>query len=199
MLEIKINEKDKANIQRMLREIPQKVPLVISRSINKTLTGVKTDAAKEIAQVLNVKQATIKETMTIQKATPKILSAWFRSTGKLIPLAKFSGVRQTKMGVSVKVRKDKPRTILRHTFIAKKGEHTGVFWRKWQGARQPVKKIAYAKLPRFMRFPVEELYGPRIPDYLSEKGPIMDRVLQSADARLHKNINHELDYELSKL
>jgi hypothetical protein len=50
-----------------------------------------------------------------------------------------------------------------------------------------------------MRLPVKELFGPRIPDYLGDKGPIMQRVLVKADERLHKNIEHELNYEMSKL
>jgi hypothetical protein len=185
----------------MLHDIPEKVPLVISRSVNKTLTGIKTDAAKEITQIMNVTQAIVKDTMKINKATPTNLSAWFRSTGKPTPLTKFIGTAQTATGVSVKVRKDEPRTVIQRTFVAKmKSGHTGVFWRDWHGTRQPVnKKIRYSALPKFMRLPIEQKYGPRIPDYLGDKGPIMQRVLVKAGERMHKNIEHELDYELSKL
>jgi hypothetical protein len=99
-----------------------------------------------------------------------------------------------------------------------KSGHTGVFLREWHGESGKLSKIDTAinrsgyvfnsktgrffpvwALPKMYRFPIKQKYGPRIPDYLGDKGPIMDRVLAKADERMHKNINHELDYELSKL
>jgi hypothetical protein len=50
------------------------------------------------------------------------------------------------------------------------------------------------------RLPIEQRFGPRIPDYLGDKGgSAMANVLAKADDRMHKNLDKELNYELSKL
>jgi len=201
---IQINQEDMKAVRGMLDGIEKSISLVTMRSINKTLTGVKTDASSAIREKLNVKKSAVDETFKITKATTLNLAAKFQSTGKPLSLTDFIGTRQVKKGVSVQVRKDKSRTILQRGFIATmKSGHEGVFWRDWQWHNKPSAKlnrfIPYARLPKIYRLPIQEGYAPRVPDYLGDKGPIMKTVLTKANERLHNNLEHELDFELSKL
>jgi hypothetical protein len=200
---IKANETDMANIRAMLADIKTIPEKVISRGLNKTLTGVKTDASTEVRKVLNVKKAAVDETFKITKASVTSLSCAIKSTGKPLALIDFTGTRQTKVGVSVLVKKEKGRKVMPGAFIAQmKSGHKGVYWRDWHGDTAPAKgkkrTIPYAKLPAMYRLPIRELFGPRAPDIL-ENDPVMGAVLKKADERLHKNLQHELEYELSKL
>ena len=201
---IQINQEDMKAVRGMLDGIEKSISLVTMRSINKTLTGVKTDASSAIREKLNVKKSAVDETFKITKATTLNLAAKFQSTGKPLSLTDFIGTRQVQNGVSVQVRKDKSRTILQRGFIATmKSGHEGVFWRDWQWHNKPSAKlnrfIPYARLPKIYRLPIQEGYAPRVPDYLGDKGPIMKTVLTKANERLHNNLEHELDFELSKL
>ena len=200
MIVIKMNPDDMAKVQSMLAEIKNAGSKVISRAINKTLTGVKTDASTEIRSVITAKKSAVDGTFQITKATVTDLRGVFASSGRPLPLMDYSA-RQTKKGVSVQVKKTGTRTVIAGTFISTmKSGHKGVFWRQWHGGkRSPKKKIAYARLPKMYRMPIEERFGPRIPDYLGDKGPVMGRLLAKTDERLHKNMASELNFELSKL
>jgi glycosyltransferase involved in cell wall biosynthesis len=48
------------------------------------------------------------------------------------------------------------------------------------------------------RLPIKQLFGSRIPDILGDD-PVMAAVLSKADDRIHKAVEKELNYELSKL
>lgn len=197
---IKINAEDRRKVEQMVGNIGGLAPKIISRAINDTLAGVKTDASAEIRSIITLKKATVDSTFKITKSNPATLSGRFESKGSPVPLIEY-GARQTKPGVSVQVKRGNPRSVVAGTFIATmKSGHKGVFWRVWhEGAKKPVnKRIAYGKLPKQYRLPIEQRFGPRVPDILSNE-PVMNAVLNMADDRMHKNIDRELDFELSKL
>lgn len=179
-------EIDQAQLSRatlLLSSIGRGAATVLARAINRTLDGVKTDASTMIRAVITAKKKDVDATFDISKASAARPVGSFRSTGRPLPLISFSA-RQTKKGVSIQVRKDRPRQVWPHTFIAvMKTGHKGVFWRKAVGGI------------RVRRLPIEEKYGPRIPDIFSNE-EVMDKVLASAKERIDKNMAHEIDYEL---
>ena len=195
---LKLNDTDVAHVKTMLRGIEDVVPKVLSRAINDTLAGVKTDASAEIRTIITAKKSAVDATFKTLKATVTFLSGMVQNSGAPLPLIDFSA-NQTKAGVSVQVKKKNPRAVLKGAFIqTMKSGHKGVFWREYRGAKGPVKKIAYGKLPKKYRLPMKQLFGPRIPDILGDD-PVMNVVLAKADDRMHKYMEKELNYELSKL
>jgi len=211
---IKLNEADVANVKTMLRNIPEIATKVISRAINETLGNVKTKVSSEIRAVITAKKNDVDATFKITKATVTNLSANFQCTGKPLPLIAYS-VNPTKTGVSVRLRKSQSRKVIPETFIATVrtkqqlaggyAGHTGVFWRAKSSYKMPLKTplVKHPRNPRgkirVQRLQILQLFGPRIPDYLGDKGPIMANVLKTADDFMHKNINDQLNYELGKL
>jgi hypothetical protein len=214
---IKAYEDDLASVRKMLSDLKGSGSRVIMRATNKTLTGVKTDASAAIRQTVTAKKAAVDDTFKISKATIDKPSASIASTGRPVGLINFSS-NQTKKGVSVQVRKDRPRKIVPGAFIATmKSGHKGVFWRKYHQTGGKLKKndtlinqsgfiystklkrfISAAWLPKEYRLPIRELFGPRIPDIM-ENVPVMNDILSKAGDRLHKNLMHETEYELSKI
>lgn len=194
-LSVKINPADIRNVKSMLDGVKNGAPKVLSRSINKTLTGVKTDAAKELYKTMNMNQAKIKKGFKIENSTFSKLTGKFESRGKRISLMDFSGTRQTKKGISVKVRRDGSRKVVRYGFFS-----NGSAWRrKYKGAKKPVNQnIAYGALPKKYRLPIERLTAPGVEDYLKDDRT-MKPVLEKAGERLSKNLTHETEFELSKL
>lgn len=201
----------------MLSDIKGAAPRVAMRAINKTMTGTKTDASSAIRAIITAKKSAVDETIKITKATENNPTAYIASTGRPLALMNYSS-RQTKKGVSVQVRKDRPRKVVAGAFMATmKSGHKGVYWRKWHGrvitqlSRADIaiersgfiwsaklkRYISIAWLPKEYRLPLEELYGPRVPDIMSND-PVMNVILSKADTRLHTNLLHETDYELSK-
>ncbi|SEM79033.1 Prophage minor tail protein Z (GPZ) [Syntrophus gentianae] len=200
MIRISIDPIDQARVRKLLSGMKNIGERVLSRSLNKTITGVKTDASTEIRQELNAKKAAVDETFTLNKATIKKLSASIVSTGKPLALIDFVGTRQTNKGVSVLVKKTGARKIITGAFITTLKEgHKGVFWRNWHGVKRTKStKIKYGALPKTYRLPMSERFGPRVPDILGNDS-VMGTVLKKASDRLHTNIESELNYELGKL
>lgn len=196
---IKFNEADVANVKTMLKEAPKIAPKVLSRAINDTLAGVKTDASTEVRAVITASKKAVDATFKTTKATVMQLSGKVSSTGAPLPLIGFSA-RQVKAGVSVQVKKARQRSVIKGAFIqTMKSGHKGVFWRQYHGAaKQPLKKISYGRLPKMYRLPMAQLFGPRIPDILGDD-PVINAVLAKSDDRMHKALDKELNYELSKL
>ncbi len=215
---IKMLDEDKYKVLWTLAQIKGVTPLVLMRSMNNTMQGVRTDVSSEIRAIITTGKSDVDKSIGITKANKETLSGAVVISGRLLPLLDF-GARQTQKGVSVQIRKDHKRAVLSGAFIATmKSGHKGVFWREYhkKGQRlgkteQRISRSGYIfntktgryfparALPREYRLPIHELFGPRVPDYLGDEGPVMDTVLAKAEDRLDKNIEHELNYELSKL
>lgn len=178
---------------------------VVSRAINKSLVSVRAAATDEIAKDLNLTKTKIRESFTLKNATQADASGFVTSRSKPIPLIEFSGTRAlARGGVSVQVKKTGTREKLLHAFIATmRSGHRGVFERRetiYQGKpwRKNVNYAALAKMGVIESLPIDQLYGPRITDEYA-KGPVLAVVQAKADEVYTKNLEHELDYELSRV
>jgi hypothetical protein len=202
-MELTMNETDRLQVVAMLAGVRNGAPKVLSRAVNKTLDGVKTDADKEIRSIITMKKTDVMKTFTTRKATVSNLSARVICSDKPESLIKFSNT-QRKKGISVKVLKSSSRTVLKHAFyvttLDKEGnENKWIAERKNKDKGQSARKnVVYSALPKRYRLPIEKLTGPRVADIMG-KPAVMKKIQNQADERLHKNINQQLNYELSKL
>lgn len=192
-----------AEVHAALLGIKNAYPVVVSRSINKTETGVRTDAVAEIYKELNLTKTRIRKDFSMQKATIRALRGSVIAEGKPVNLGSFSGTRQTKKGITVKVWRSGTRQLYKHGFLgkmrSKTGTYTAAFWRTYSGART---KRAPGYIPggggRDYRNPIESLEGPRVED-VYERPAVMGAVLRAMDVRMEKNLDHELTYFMSRL
>jgi len=199
--DLKINQAQLADVNRMLSGMQSVAGKVIQQAVNRTLTGVRTDATNEVANVITPTKTAIRKTMTVKNMTQSDGTAYVRCTGAPLNLINFKA-RPTNKGVTVQILKSSPRTLLKHGFIAtmKSGKEL-VIWRKYSGPRQPWKKQhkkMYAKLPKAYRLPVKGLTSMAIPDVMGHE-PTMNKIMELGGTRLHKNLEDRLNYELGKL
>lgn len=217
IMTLKLNQIDVDAVKAMLGECKTVPEKVISRALNKTLTGIKTDASTEIRAILNAKKSDVDDTFKVTNSSVADMSCKFVSTGKPLPLMTF-GARQTTKGVSVQVKKTVARSVVAGSFLATmKSGHQGVFWRKWHekgvsksGFESQANRVGYfwsvkaqrfvpmALLPQSFRLPIKELFSSRVPDVLSDP-PVLDVVIAKANERLVTNLDREVNYELSRM
>jgi len=223
-LNVEFDQAQIANINLMMGEIKNGVPKVMVRAINKTLTGVQSDAVKAIAVDLNLTQERIRQDFYINKATWEYIAGSVVAKGRPVNFASFIGTTETRSdwngGVSVKLKKSGTREKFKHAFIwtraagdFKMNTQSGslsqdnastVFQRQWheyhtfRSYLSPWPKIFPGKNPLHPGRRVETLASLRIEDEFAK-----DRVIKSveieAKGRIDANMAHELDYELSKL
>jgi len=144
------------------------------RALNKTAVSVRAAASKEIRGTLNVKAAFVKKSLRIKRARRGALKSEISSIHQSIPLNQFSGVRPTKKGLSVKMRKDKARKLFNGAFI--------------------YQSVIFRRLSR-SRLPIRPLYGPSVHAIFGER---IERLVAIGDPILEKNLNREIAFALSK-
>lgn len=203
-MNIKIDTKDLMRAQLMFANVRSATPQVAMRAINKTLTGMRTDAVREIREDVTPKAKTIRKAISLDRPRKTTMTGYFIIRGSPLSLMHYKA-RQTKKGVTVHVKKKNPRKLLPHAFIAggRGGAGKHVFQRYYVNPNKyPVKPFrpgfAYGALPKEYRLPVERLTGPSIPAIMARE-PVMQAIEQKAHIRLKKNFEHEMSWKLSKL
>lgn len=193
MIEVQYDKAQIMRLERRLSSMPQKVPVVLSRAINKTATFARAGAAREIKKEANIKIGDIKKSMGLTKANRSRLESVMDVNAKRIPLAAF-GARQLKSGVSYRITARKKIT---GAFIAKVYPHYR------DGALQLGRVNDNAHVGVFKRrgkrrLPIDERYGPSIGHLFQNAGGILKRWEQTADKRLTMEINRQIEVALKK-
>jgi len=160
---------------------------VITRALNKTARGAKTDAVKLIRQHLMIKAKPVRENVRISKATWSKPTAYLFARGKRgVPLLGNYpvrpgrlGARKPKQGVSVQIKRFGGRKVIKGSFLAKmKSGHVGVFLRDSAD-----------------RLPIKQLHGMGFIQLL-ERGMIHRRLKKSIAKRMERNLKHEINHLL---
>jgi len=196
---VQVNQVQLDKAIRVFSGMPDMQRKIHQQAMNKAATGVRTDMARAAQQEVTAAYGKMLASISIKKATSADPSAYVRSEGKVMPLSYYK-VSQMKTGIKVQVLKSSTPTVIKHAFLATmKGGHKGAFWRKYKDKRKPVnKKMNYGALPIKFRLPIEQLFGPSIPDILKRKMAI-DTVMRQADARLQVEYERVLNNEMRKL
>lgn len=204
---IDFDQRQLKRVKRLLKETPKAMPRVMSRSINRTLTTGRKVVSQEVRKEVNIKAKVAKDAISLTRATRQRIRGEVNIRRKPIPLREFGARKTKKHGVSVKVRKKGPRKKLRGTFIVdSRGGH--VFERQpntpSKGATPAQIKRAIALRRRFgdnrtNRLPIIKRFGPTLIGVFENAPGVARKVLNDMDSTLAKNINSQVDFELSKL
>lgn len=155
----------------------------IRAALNRVASTAKTRALKEITSEWNVKRSDIAPMVTLKRAERGGggMEAAVRAEGAIsLPIYKF-GARQTKSGVSFKIKKSGKRGKLANAFIAKmKSGKVGVFERVGK-----------------KRLPIVEKFTIGIPRMLVARA-IVDKLKALVRVEFPKRLEHELRYRLER-
>ncbi|MFW9899907.1 MAG: hypothetical protein ACFFDY_01310 [Candidatus Thorarchaeota archaeon] len=186
--------------QALLDAIYHGGPGVLTRAINNTLNGVKTDVSNEIVADVNLTKTFLnkqtgkdaEKTFVFSYASSLKLWGSISTKSANVPLIQYSNQRGNKASfakkVYVTIQRNRGKTLLAHAFrMTMPSGHVGLF-----EIEQP------PRTSRTGRSVIKQLYGSRIPDVLSNKATF-DRVQEKANARLDKQLASQIDYMLSRL
>ncbi len=197
MIEIKAQDIDVKRIEKSLKGMKNKTPIVLANAINRAITNVKSNMAKKASEKYLIKQKDIKPTISIvKKASKTDPTGHIKSVGYKIPLNKF------------KVSPNKPTTVKKRpeyhiAQVLKSGStknlsgdnrhskgfivqfnsgHIGVYERL-KGTRTKKGKGLEKLIP---------LFGPSVPEMLGTKD-INKYITDEANKTLQKRIDHEVN------
>ncbi|WP_018935656.1 MULTISPECIES: phage tail protein [unclassified Thioalkalivibrio] len=175
MIELDTQGASIRQLERIAREVSIGiVPDSISRALNRATTATRTRASSAIRQVYNVPAAEVRGTFRITRASRTRPEALIESRGVRLPLSRF-GARQTRRGVTLNVRRSTGRRLLSGGFFGQGSMPSSRLFRREGSAR----------------LPVEQLFGPAVPQMLQESG-VERQVLQRAEEVYLSTLEHEL-------
>jgi len=190
MASVSIDSQDLLEIQRTIATF-RGSKVVIQRATNDALSGLKTDAVKNIGAKVTAKAAVIRKHFSVKKMALNRLTAELECTGKPLALINYTSTA-VKKGVSVRVLKANKKTVIKHAFIATmKSGHRGVFWREFDDFRvKPNPTFIYGQLKGSKyALPINELYGPAIADIFDDPD-VINPTLANANTRLQARLEH---------
>lgn len=150
----------------------------ISSTINKVATQTRTAISKEVRTVYNVKAKAVKDATTLRRARVGDNEAFVFGTGKRIPLRDF-GARQTRIGVTVKVKKAGGRKRLPSAFVV-----------------QSIGGNVFLRETR-RRLPIRKLVGPAIPQMITSPD-VIQRILDNAETISPRIFESELQFRIRR-
>ncbi len=178
------------------------------RTMNRVISGVKTDTKKTINSEYHISQKDIAEKLGNTKATYQNMSAKVYSKGRPIRLAKFKVKKNKSPGksgnsyASVKVKKSGSGGEIKGAFVATMNNGVkGVFVRESyhkKGYGSGI--IAGRKSKEYggsLREPIYQLYGPGVASMMNEY-KVIKVVNKKGNERFVKRLDHEIDYILKK-
>lgn len=182
------------DVERRLGNLKSKAPLVLSRAINRAISNVKKNSAKETSSRYYITSGEVKKTLRLVKASKSSLKAAVISSGSGIALSKFKvnpgtpvryrGASRSPKVYRAGVKKSggvKPLAGDPKAFIAvMKSGHKGVF-----------ERTSDASLP------IKQLYGPSVPQIMKNQD-ILDVINKDAAETLQKRLDVEINNVLRK-
>ncbi|MFP4146586.1 MAG: phage tail protein [Halorhodospira sp.] len=152
---------------------------------NRTLTRLRTEANREVRKVYTAKSRDVRKALRISRASRGRAAGYLIAEGPRIPLHSFQP-RQTRKGVTVRVRRDSGRSLIRGAFKARMPSgHEGVYVRRRQGGQ------------RAGRLPIDELYSMSVAQMLRTEG-VLETVLERADTEYRRQLSDQLRYRVEK-
>jgi hypothetical protein len=181
VIEVKAEQLEKA--QTLLKHIPDAVPKVLSRAINRAAETARTEAARKVREKYYIGYGDVLKTINIRKASESSPQAIVTSRGHAVPLMAFrvtpNQPQKRKAPIVVRVKRGGGGPVRGGAFVGRMPSgHLGVFLRA--GKR---------------RLPINELFGPPIPEMLGSKD-VAEWVEQKAQERLDERLDHEINREL---
>ncbi|WP_410495813.1 phage tail protein [Cellulosilyticum sp. ST5] len=185
MVEIEVDRRAMARVERVLRGVPNGSKRAISNATNRAIIKGRTIISRGITKKFTIKSAVVKNTLSLEKSTISRLGGSVTSAAPVTTLISFktnpnkvTSKRPNMLKVSVKKGSAKP---IPGAFIAKtKSGHVGVF-----------------KRSNGTRLPIAQLMGPSIP-YMAKPQDISDDVKAEMINMFNTRLNHEINRLLNK-
>ena len=193
---VQFNEQQFADVSRFLGKMNNVPNKVLSRTLNDTIKGTKTDVSSAIREVLAAKKSELEKNIKTVLATRDNLSGSVTVKG-VLPAKAFT-FKQKSAGVQVKFYVHKPAEVIMSSFVARmKSSYEGIFIRtnRMKQVGRPIKK-PWPLMPKEYRFPIRIVYAPSHVTILASD-PVWQPVEKKIGERLQKALTRELNYEIN--
>ena len=184
MIDIKISDNALERANRALRQILSQSPQAVSRAVNRTMDGLRTDAVRETSKKYFVKAKDVRSSITFRKATAGNLMGVMMSKGKRHSLADYqltpsSPKPGSKTQLKGAVKREGGLKSLGPAFLVKRaGGRYFPFYRVGSGSGNRYKGI-------------QSLISPSMPQIIKNEETV-EAMERGAEERFAKRLDHEI-------
>lgn len=196
-LSLNLSLEGEQKAQTVLRTLGRKAEKPLAKALNRGIQGMRTDLVDGAREHYNVKAKTVRGSISVTRARAhtarqsRRLDARINVSGSTLPLYSFgprprrpTPQRPPRVGVSVQVMKSSGRKKIPGSFIADLPTRgRGLYWRAGKAGSKD-KLIA--------------LHSLSVPQMVDHED-VLERVENGAQDRFTRNLEHEIDYTLSKM
>lgn len=178
MIELSMEQIEK--IQKKLQDIPEKIPIVTARAINRAAEAARTEGSRFIRETYHVKHASVLRKIKIKKAYPADLIADIRVTGRPLSVINFKVTKNKPLPIRgkyavVRVKRGSGGPIKGSFVLTTRSGYTNVFTRRTKA-----------------RYPLRSIHGPSVPQMMGNEDGIK-RMEEKALEILEKRLDHEIE------
>ncbi len=172
---------DTTDVEKQLKALTSKKRIqVVRNSVNRAVAQTRTQARRQVQEEVALKARDVNAAIVGRRAVRGQLAGAVEILNKPIPLHRY-GAKQTRKGVTVRVKKSGGRKLVGGHFVATmRSGHVGVFRRKGDN-----------------RLPIRERFGPSVLQVLNDQGQTQ-RILKFASRSLQKELVRRLGAELRR-
>jgi hypothetical protein len=123
---------------RMLDGIKNGAQKAVSGAINDVMKGARTQIKREVAKEVKIKVGVVAKSIKIVRATPKNLTSTLIGDSTRRPNLTRFGAKQTKKGVTYRIKKSGKRQRIDSAFIVKRGGKFGTAFKRQGKTRLPI-------------------------------------------------------------
>lgn len=189
-VKVYVEDAGKESIERaiaLLGDSTDAVKTVAARAVNRAITASRQEAVRLTREAYTVRAGTVRESLTLKKASAKNPEGSITSKGKPIPLVEFSH-NPTSPGVRRQVRvavKKENRKAIRGAFIASAS-----------GSSRKGYQIFIRKGRE--RGPIKMLFGPSAPQMIGNEN-VLKKMEERAAEIFNRRFDHEVGRELDRM
>lgn len=170
---VKVDQGQLLKVELMLNGIRKGADRALMRALNKTVTKSKTRSSQEIRKQVNLKASYVKGKLTIKRAAISKLSARITANRRGLLLTRY-GAKKVKAGVTVKVKRNGERKLLRGAFLIRLRRGSidnagaiGVAYR--EGKKPKPVKVLYGASVSQVFTDVKDKVSPEMNEYLADQ------------------------------
>lgn len=204
MVSIRIDAKQFAAAQNLLRQFPEEVDKAASAAINRTVTTVRKEISKAVTKNYTIKSEVVKKTLDTKRSSVQRLRGEIRSTGSQMSLKRFR-VSRNAMGTDF----SKTKSAVDTTGGSRKRKRSPIKVRILKRRKlAPLRAGALFKTPkgeklgllrrvRKQSLPITTTAGPSVPQMFGAERTL-EQLEPLAQETLNKRFIHEVEVRLGK-
>jgi hypothetical protein len=195
LIKITYDEAKLQRIQNLLREIPNALPKVVSRGINRTAQQTKTQIVRRVSAETKALQKEVRAGIVItKKATYTVWLSVLSLGGRGIPIIRFKHA-EAQRGIIYWL--GGKHYFLRHAFLATMPSgHKGVFLRGRYLGKEPKRKFrfkgGFGGKAYWTELPIKERFGPAIGTLFEKTANIAKEITAESEEKLEQNIDSQV-------